>query len=138
MAAKERYFIEADDVETLAFDWGKISITVSPEASGARNFSAGIVVIAPGGGHSRHNHPGAEEIIHVISGRGTQMVEDGSGNPIAREIGPGCSVFVPESRFHSTLNTGGETMTVYVVYSPVGPEAILRSLPGCQIVPAKR
>ena len=29
-------------------------------------------------------------------------------------------------------------MTVYVVYSPVGSEAILRSLPGCQIVPAKR
>lgn len=85
MAVKERYFIEADDVETLAFDWGKISITVSPEASGARNFSTGIVAIAPGGGHSSHNHPGAEEIIHVISGRGIQMVEDESGNPITRE-----------------------------------------------------
>jgi predicted TIM-barrel enzyme len=27
-------------------------------------------------GHSRHNHPGAEEIIFVISGNGEQMVED--------------------------------------------------------------
>ncbi len=135
---KERYFIEADDVETLTFDWGKISITVSPEASGAQAFSAGIVVLEPKGGHSRHNHPGAEEIIHVISGRGTQMVEDENGVPVTCEIGPGCSVYVPASRYHSTVNTGSETMTVYVVYSPVGPEKILRALPGCQIAPPAR
>ena len=138
MTTNERYFVEADDVEALAFDWGKISITVSPEASGARNFSAGIVTMQPGGGHTRHNHPGAEEIIHVISGRGTQMVEDPDGHPVTREIGPGCSVFVPESRFHSTRNTGSEPMTVYVVYSPAGPEQVLKTIPGCKIVPARR
>ena len=138
MTTNERYFVEADDVEELAFDWGKISITVSPEASSARNFSAGIVTMQPGGGHTRHNHPGAEEIIHVISGRGTQMVEDPDGHPVTREIGPGCSVFVPESRFHSTQNTGSEPMTVYVVYSPVGPEQVLKTIPGCKIVPARR
>ena len=138
MPSKERYFVEADDVETLTFDWGRISITVGPEASGARNFSAGIVTMQPGGGHTRHNHPGAEEIIHVISGRGTQMVEDEAGRPITREIGPGCSVFVPESRFHSTQNTGTEPMVVYVVYSPVGSEAFLKTIPGCRIEPANR
>lgn len=136
--SKERYFVEADDVETLTFDWGSISITVSPKASGSRNFSAGIVTMEPGGGHTRHNHPGAEEIIHVMSGRGTQMVEDEQGRPITREIGPGCSVFVPESRFHSTQNTSAGPMVVYVVYSPVGSEEILKTLPGCKILPAKR
>lgn len=138
MTGKERYFIEADDVETVVFDWGMISITVSPEASGAQKFSAGIVTLQPGGGHTRHNHPGAEEIIHVISGAGTQMVEDQSGRPITREVGPGCSVFVPESRYHSTQNTGSGPMVVYVVYSPVGAEQVLKSLPGCMIVPARR
>ncbi len=138
MTGNERYFIEADDVETVVFDWGMISITVSPEASGAQKFSAGIVTLQPGGGHTRHNHPGAEEIIHVISGAGTQMVEDQSGRPITREVGPGCSVFVPESRYHSTLNTGSGPMIVYVVYSPVGAEQVLKSLPGCTIVPARR
>lgn len=138
MTAKERYFIEADDVETLAFEWGKIAITVSPEASGSKAFSAGIVVMEPKGGHSRHNHPGAEEIIHVISGRGEQMVEDAEGRPIVREVGPGCSVYVPASRYHYTINTGSEPMTVYVVYSPVGSETVLRTLPGCRIVPSRR
>ncbi len=135
---KERYFIEADDVETICFDWGTVAITVSPKASGAQAFSAGIVALEPGGGHARHNHPGAEEIIHVISGRGRQMVEDENGVAISRDVGPGCSVYVPESRFHSTLNTGAETMTVYVVYSPVGPEQILRTLPGARINPPRR
>jgi oxalate decarboxylase/phosphoglucose isomerase-like protein (cupin superfamily) len=138
MRNPERYFVEADDVETIAFDWGRISITVSPAASGARKFSAGIVTLLPGGGHDRHNHPGAEEIIHVISGSGTQMVEDEQGRPITREVGPGCSVFVPESRFHSTKNTGSGPMVVYVVYAPAGPEEVLKTLPGCTIAPARR
>jgi oxalate decarboxylase/phosphoglucose isomerase-like protein (cupin superfamily) len=133
----ERYFITADDVETLEFDWGRISITVSPRASGAKLFSAGIVHLAPGGGHARHNHPGAEEIIHVIAGRGTQMVENARGEPVTSEVGPGTSIFVPESRFHSTLNTGSEPMTLYVVYSPAGPEEVLRTLPGVRNTPPK-
>ena len=41
----------------------------------------------------------------MISGEGEQMVEDPDGNPITQKVGPGCAVFVPESRFHSTLNT---------------------------------
>lgn len=138
MANSERYFIESDDVETLEFDWGKIAITVSPNASGAEAFSAGIVVLEPGGGHERHNHPGAEEIIHVISGKGEQMVEDPNGNPIVQEVGPGTSVYVPASRYHSTFNIGDGPMTVYVVYSPAGPEEFLKTLPGCKISPARR
>jgi oxalate decarboxylase/phosphoglucose isomerase-like protein (cupin superfamily) len=134
----EHYFIESDDVETLVFDWGKISITVSPVASGSRAFSAGIVEIYPKAGHTRHNHPGAEEIIQVISGSGEQMVEDEHGHPMVRNIGPGCSVYVPASRYHSTVNTGLEPMTVYVVYSPVGPETVLRTLPGCRVLPRRR
>lgn len=87
-----------------------------------------------GQGHSRHNHPGAEEIIFVISGRGEQMVEDPDGNPVTQEVGPGCTIFVPESRFHSTRNTGAEPMQLFVVYSPAGPELALRTLPDFRII----
>jgi oxalate decarboxylase/phosphoglucose isomerase-like protein (cupin superfamily) len=138
MAPKVRYFNQADDVEMLAFDWGTIAITVSPEASGAERFSAGIVVMQPGGGHGRHTHPGVEEIIHVISGAGEQMVEDEAGRPVVRKVGPGTSIYVPESRYHSTSNIGDGPMTVFVVYAPTGPEEILRTLPGCEISPPRR
>jgi oxalate decarboxylase/phosphoglucose isomerase-like protein (cupin superfamily) len=123
------------DVSAFAFDWGRLALTVGPNVNGAARFSAGVVDVAPGKGHARHNHPGAEEIIFVISGRGEQMVEDEHGTPVVREVGPGCTIYVPESRFHSTTNTGGGPMQLFVVYSPSGPELALRDLPDFRLLP---
>ena len=131
----DKYFVSPGDVDKFGFDWGQLSLTVGPEVNGARAFSGGVVDLPSGQGHSRHNHPGAEEIIFVISGEGEQMVEDEAGNPIVTRVGPGCTVFVPESRFHSTLNTGKGPMQLFVVYSPPGPEVGLRDLPDFRIIP---
>ena len=128
-------FVYTKDVHTFAFDWGRLALTVAPEVNGATRFSGGVVDQQKGQGHSRHNHPGAEEIIFVISGNGEQMVEDENGSPIVREVGPGCTVYVPESRFHSTTNTGDGPMQLFVVYSPAGPEQALRELPDFRLVP---
>ena len=111
------------------------SLTVAPEVNGAKTFSGGVVDLPSGQGHARHNHPGSEEIIFVFSGEGEQMVEDERGNPIVKKVSAGCSVFVPDSRFHSTLNTGKGPMQLFVVYSPPGPELGLRELPDFRIVP---
>ena len=83
--AKDKYFIYPKDVSAFGFDWGKLSLTVAPEVNGASRFSGGVVDLPSGEGHARHNHPGAEEIIFVISGEGEQMVEDENGNPITTE-----------------------------------------------------
>ena len=127
--SKERNFVYPKDVGAFQFDWGKLSLTVAPEVNAAHRFSGGVVDLGAGQGHSRHNHPGAEEIIFVISGSGEQMVEDETGTPVTQKVGPGCTVYVPESRFHSTLNTGSGPMQLFVVYSPAGPELALRELP---------
>ena len=116
-------------------DVANLALTVGPEVNGAQNFSAGVVFVPPGQGHTRHNHPGAEEIIFIIKGHGEQMVEDENGTPVTRQVGPGCSIFIPESRFHSTQNTGNEPMEIFVVYSPKGPELALRELPDFRIIP---
>ena len=136
MPAPEKLFVHPKDVDAFGFDWGKLALTCAPEVNGATQFSAGVVDLPPGQGHARHNHPGSEEIIFVISGRGEQMVEDEAGNPVTKEVGPGCTVFVPESRFHSTLNTGDQPMQLFVVYSPAGPEVGLRDLPDFRIIKA--
>jgi oxalate decarboxylase/phosphoglucose isomerase-like protein (cupin superfamily) len=129
------YFIRPETVAAFGFDWGKLALTVGPEVNDARRFSGGIVTVEPGGGHARHNHPGAEEIILVLSGTGQQMVEDDAGHPITEEVAAGCTIYVPESRFHSTLNTGTGPMTLFVVYSPAGPELALRDLPDFRLLP---
>jgi len=96
------------------------------------------VDLQKGQGHARHNHPGAEEIIFVVSGTGEQMVEDENGNPVVQQVGPGCTIYVPESRFHSTLNTGDGPMRLFVVYAPAGPEQALRELPDFRLIPAEK
>jgi oxalate decarboxylase/phosphoglucose isomerase-like protein (cupin superfamily) len=129
------YFRHPRDVAAFGFDWGRLSLTVGPEVNGATKFSGGVVDLPAGKGHARHNHPGAEEIIFVISGHGEQMVEDEAGTPVTRPVGPGTTVFIPESRFHSTLNTGSGPMQLFVVYSPAGPELALRDLPDFRLIP---
>ncbi len=133
--SKERNFVYPKDVDNLGFDWGRLALTIAPEVNGASRFSGGVVDLHSGKGHTRHNHPGAEEIIFVISGNGEQMVEDENGNPVVRQVGPGCTVYIPKSRFHSTLNTGTGPMLLFVVYSPAGPELALRELPDFRLIP---
>lgn len=133
--AGNNFFVYPKDVDAFGFDWGKLSLTVGPKVNNADRFSGGVVDLPSGEGHARHNHPGAEEIIFVISGEGEQMVEDERGNPITEKVGPGCTVFVPESRFHSTKNTGDGPMQLFVVYSPAGPEELLKELPDFRVIP---
>jgi oxalate decarboxylase/phosphoglucose isomerase-like protein (cupin superfamily) len=133
--ASKNFFVYPKDVDAFGFDWGKLAVTVGPAVNSAARFSGGVVDLPSGEGHARHNHPGAEEIIFVISGEGEQMVEDETGNPIVEKVGPGCTVFVPESRFHSTKNTGDEPMQLFVVYSPAGPEELLKELPDFRVIP---
>lgn len=131
----ENNFVYPKDVQKFGFDWGQLALTVAPEVNGARTFSGGVVDLPSGQGHSRHNHPGSEEIIFVISGEGEQMVETPDGVPEVQKVTAGCTVFVPESRFHSTLNTGKGPMQLFVVYSPAGPEKLLRELPDFRLLP---
>lgn len=127
--------VHPDEVDAFGFDWGRLALTVGPEVNGARNFSGGLVHLPPGEGHARHNHPDAEEIIFIVSGHGEQMVEDEAGEPHTRPVGPGHTVYVPQGRFHSSLNTGTEPMRFFVVYSPAGPERTLRALPDFRLLP---
>jgi len=125
------------DVDAYGFDWGQLSVVLGPKVNGAQKFSAAVVTVPPGQGHARHNHPGAEEIIYILEGEGAQMVEDEAGTPHTEQVRPGCCVFIPESRFHSTLNTSSADMRFFVVYAPTGPEEVLKTLPDFRLIPRK-
>jgi oxalate decarboxylase/phosphoglucose isomerase-like protein (cupin superfamily) len=125
------WVVYGDDVDSIAFDWGMVKILSEPAVTGAERFSFGMVVLEPGKGHARHNHSGSEEIIFVMSGEGEQMVDDQP--PI--HVRPGASIYIPADVYHSTLNTGWEPMRLLVVYSPAGPERLLREIPGCHVIP---
>jgi quercetin dioxygenase-like cupin family protein len=63
-------------VATRSFDWGVIKWMVSPDQTPGVKITFGEVVLLPGQGHVRHNHPFSEEILYILSGVGEQMVDD--------------------------------------------------------------
>jgi oxalate decarboxylase/phosphoglucose isomerase-like protein (cupin superfamily) len=133
----KKTFLKNEDVETQIFDWGRLSWLSEPRVTAAERFSAGVVVLEPGKGHVRHNHPYSEEILYVIKGKGLQTVEL-PDNHLEEEIGPGTMVHIPTAIYHSTVNTGDEPMELFAVYAPFGPEADLRQMEGVEIEPAVR
>ena len=127
-------FVTPDDVETMVFDWGTIKWLSERRVTGSAA-AAGLVILEPGKGHLRHNHPGSEEVLYYISGEGEQMVEDDDGRPMFRHVRPGDATFIPAGVFHGTENTGWEPMRLLAIYDPGGPEALLRELPECRVLP---
>ena len=126
-------FVKPQDVETMVFDWGTIKWMSEPRVTGTDRFTMGVVLLEPGKGHERHNHPGSEEILYVVSGTGDQMIDVGGER--WQSIAPGDMVHIPADVFHATINTGWEPLKMVAIYCPPGPEAILRTLPGCRLVP---
>ena len=127
-------FVQPENTETQVFDWGRLNWLSEPKVTAAERFSAGRVLLEPGKGHERHNHPYSEEILYVVRGRGVQTVELPEGT-LEQEIGPGTLVHIPTAIFHSTINSGDGPMEMVAIYAPFGPEAELRQLDGVRLEP---
>ena len=67
MSANWRQKIDPQDLPTASFDWGLIKWFVTPDAMPGANLTFGEVVLLPGLGHDRHNHPDAEEILSGLA-----------------------------------------------------------------------
>jgi oxalate decarboxylase/phosphoglucose isomerase-like protein (cupin superfamily) len=123
-----------NDVDTLKFGWGTVNMLSEERVTGSASISFGAVSLAPGKGHDRHNHPDADEIIYVVSGQGTQMLDDHEPVPVR----PGACIWIPKGIYHGTINTGSEPMQLVVAYIPAGSEQSLRELPDVEIIPASK
>src|SRR5688572_5043125 len=132
--------VNPDDVPTSAFGWGMIKFLSEPKLTNAENLTVGLVRLDPGQGHLRHNHPGSEEILFILSGEGEQMVEtdleENGGEPRYFPVRAHSLVHIPTAVYHQTVNTGREPMFLLAVYSPCGPETVVRALPDCREIPA--
>lgn len=123
--------VNPQTLPTQTFDWGAIKWFVTPDGTEGATISFGEVVLQPGKGHDRHNHPESEEILYVLSGDGEQMVDDGEPFPVQA----GATIYVPTGVYHSTRNTGWEPLRLLALYNPGGPEKVLESLPGFRKLP---
>ena len=74
MASK---FVDPASLPTMTFDWGVIKPLVASDNTEGTAVSMMHVILLPGKGHDRHNHPDADEILYILAGEGDQMVDDG-------------------------------------------------------------
>jgi oxalate decarboxylase/phosphoglucose isomerase-like protein (cupin superfamily) len=121
--------IDPASLPTMAFDWGVIKPLVAGESE---TVSLMHVVLLPGQGHERHNHPDADEVLYVLAGTGDQMVDDDQ----TFAVHAGHTVWIPKGAFHSTLNTGWEPLVLLAIYAPGGAEEVLKTLPDYREIPA--
>lgn len=124
--------IDAEKVATHSFDWGIIKWLVSPDQNPGAKITFGEVILLPGQGHVRHNHPTSEEILYVLSGSGEQMVDD---KP-SFAVHPGDTIYIPTAIFHSTINTGWAPLRLLALYNPGGAELALKDLPDYRVTAA--
>ena len=117
--------IDPETLPTMTFDWGVIKPLVATDNTDDPAVSLMHVVLLPGQGHVRHNHPDSDEILYILAGTGEQMVDDTDTFPVR----PGHTVFIPKGAFHSTVNTGWEPLSILAIYAPAGAEQALKGLP---------
>ena len=118
-------FVDPASLPTWTFDWGFSKPLVAGENTEGTGVSMMHVILLPGKGHDRHNHPDSDEILYILAGEGDQMVDDGE----PRRVRPGDTVFIPKGAFHSTINTSYEPMVIIAIYAPAGAEDVLKTLP---------
>ena len=124
--------IDPSALPTMSFDWGVIKPLVATDNTENPDVSLMHVVLLPGQGHERHNHPDADEILYILSGEGEQMVDDAQTFPVRA----GQAVWIPKEAFHSTINRGWEPLTLLAIYAPAGAEQVLKTLPDYRELPA--
>jgi oxalate decarboxylase/phosphoglucose isomerase-like protein (cupin superfamily) len=132
MASDNKDVINAGKIPTHTFDWGAIKWFVTPGMTPGAAMTLGEVVLLPGQGHDRHNHPNSEEVLYVLSGEGEQMLDDEKPFPVRT----GDMIYVPTAVFHSTHNTGWSPLRLLAIYNPGGPEKDLEGLPDFKELPA--
>jgi oxalate decarboxylase/phosphoglucose isomerase-like protein (cupin superfamily) len=123
--------LRPETTTTMVFDWGSIKWLVSPRHIDGAKSTLGEVVINPGRGHERHSHPASDEVIYVVDGEGTQMVNDEEPFPVKA----GDAIHIPTGVPHSTMNTGWRTLRLIVTYTPGGEEAALEQAPDYALLP---
>ena len=103
------------DVEKAPFrivEWGRTKILVSPYVNGSEHVRVGLTEYHPDTPHEPHAHPGQEEVIWVLSGRGyTQTGEE------KIDLYPGAVAFIPAGMEHKTAVE--EKMQAIIIKGPV-------------------
>ncbi len=103
---------------------GSISVSVAPDIVPMEwPFGFGTQTLPPGGYVREHTHDRNEELIHVISGKGTAVL-DGVEHPMES----GLTIFLGRNRRHKFINSGLSELHWAWLIVPNGLEAFFEAI----------
>ena len=99
MGTKPKVVFKLQDVPFLESPDGaaRDSVLVNEVTCGAKQYTAGLYFVRPGGRNPADQHQGLEELYYIFAGRGTVFVE---GEP--HEVAAGDVVFIPDGSQEQT------------------------------------
>jgi len=108
LAARTRS--EAIRYELPGRTWGLI---LGPENAPVKNTTLGFAVYPPGSAPPSHTHETQEEVVFVLTGRGTL---NASGEVV--DLMPGVAGYIPAGTEHWIVTTGDEPLEFITIFSP--------------------
>jgi mannose-6-phosphate isomerase-like protein (cupin superfamily) len=102
---------------------GYVTIKVAPPHFPSNLYAVGIQSVPPGGVIPLHAHARAEEMLYVVSGT-TSAVVDG----ISHDMGPGSLLYAGRWVQHGFTNTGDTNLVLYFVIWPPGLDLALAAI----------
>lgn len=100
----DKKMVTIDKVPFAPVAWGRSKILVGPTATGlalAEHIRVGVTEYDPDTPHEPHSHPGQEEVIWVLEGRGYTETHGER-----QELFPGALAYIPSGLEHKTAALG--------------------------------
>ena len=94
-----------------------------PQNGGAKHLVMFTEELPPGAAIPRHKHPGSEEILILQTGRTRVHLGE-----IAKEVGPGATVFIPQDTWFSAEVIGNQPVSLVAVFSEPGYDEYMRAI----------
>ena len=96
---KDCIVVETKDVEPVNYEWGAVKWVANQNLATGCEQSFGLVHILPGKTNPEHWHTAAEEIVFMLQGECTVLLDD-------REIavGTGQTLYIPRGVKHEVAN----------------------------------
>lgn len=92
--------------------WGTLQWLCNERLSPGAAQTVGIARILPGQTNPVHHHPNCEEVLHVLSGRGTHSFD---GRAVALQAG--MTIRIPAGVRHNMSNSGTEPLVTLISFS---------------------
>ena len=105
--------LRASETETMSADWCSLTWHAGRTLGNSVDMTVGIAVIKAGCENPLHSHPNCSEVLVVMQGRITHVIEGGK----EVEMGKGDAITLPATLPHKARNIGEEDAVMFIAFS---------------------